>query len=172
MIDDLALEELSRRMGRIVQCGIVSEVNYATARARVSLGTLVTGWLPWCAGRAGGDTTWAPVEAGEHVLVLSPAGDAAQGIIVASLYRAARPPNGDRADLRRITFADGTVCEYDRAAHRYTLQLPAAGAEVRILCAGKVTVVADGDITVESGGQIDIEAQGNVNIRGANINLN
>lgn len=127
---EFALVELQRRLANSMRVGIVTEVDYIAARARVTVGTLLTQWLPWLVQRAGGDREWAAPELGDQVIIVS-AGDLAQGIIIGSLYSEAKPANGDRATHNRIDFADGAFVEYDRAAHRYTIHVP-SGSEVRI----------------------------------------
>lgn len=91
-----------RRLHSIVRIGTVTEVDPSTGRARVSLGgEAVTNWIPFTAVRAGGLNSWQPVTAGEQVVVISPGGDTAQGIIVGSLHSSATPaPSSDGGEFR------------------------------------------------------------------------
>lgn len=94
--------EQERRLHGIVRIGTVTAVDAATARARVSLGgDAVSGWIPFTAIRAGGLNAWAPVTVGEQVVVVSPGGDTAQGIIVGSLPSGANgAPSGNGGEFR------------------------------------------------------------------------
>lgn len=127
---EFAILEVQRLLANIMRIGLVAEVNYETARARVVIGAILTQWIPWLAGRAGPDRHWAAPEIGDQVILLSP-GDLSQAIIIGSIYSNAALPNGDRATHSRYDFADGAYIEYDRTAHRYTIHVP-EGAEVRI----------------------------------------
>lgn len=155
--DGFQIPELWRRLGQLLQVGVVAEVDYALARARVRAGDLLTDWLPWVTGRAGGDRDWAAPEVGEQVVLLCPEGRPERGIVLPALYRAAHPAPADRETVRRVTFADGSVVEYDREAHRLDVQVPHGGGEVRVLTEGKITVVADGDVAVAAGGVCVVE---------------
>lgn len=146
-----AVVELQRRLANIVRKGTVYELDADAARARVKYdeqddGTpVVTTWLQWGVRRAGPDRTWWAPEVGEQVLILSPAGDLRQAVIVCSLWREAYPPNGDAADLTRTDFADGSYVEHDRET---------------------------GNLTIRATGNITITADGNVDINGSRIDLN
>mgnify|MGYP001052756820 CR=1 FL=1 len=78
--------EQDRRLHGVVRVGRVTAVDPATSRARVSLGgDAVSGWIPFTAIRAGTLNAFAPVSVGEQVVVASPGGDTAQGVIVGSI---------------------------------------------------------------------------------------
>jgi len=157
-LEDLSREQFARRLANLVRIGTVEHADYAAARARVRIGTLVTDWLPWMVERAGPDRDWAAPEVGEQVVVLSPSGDSALGVIAGRIYRDAHPANGDRETLRRVTFADGTVCEYDRAAHRLHVNVPQGGAQVRVDSGSRVDVQAASEVTLTAGAKITLAA--------------
>lgn len=94
--------EQERRLHGLVRIATVTEVDAATAKARVSLGgEAVSGWIPFTAIRAGGLNAWAPVTVGEQVVVVSPGGDTAQGVIVGSLPSGSNAaPSGDGGAFR------------------------------------------------------------------------
>lgn len=156
--------ELERTRANTVQIGTVAEADYAKARVRVKLGELVTAWLPWLSLRAGGDRAWSAPEIGEQVAVLCPDGDPAGGIVLGAIYSTAHPAPADHADVHRVTYSDGAVIEYDRAAHRLAAVLP-DGATTQLTSTGGVTVAADGGVTVTaaSGG---VSITGNTRITG------
>jgi phage baseplate assembly protein V len=128
---DYALTEMDRRMANMLRLGTVEQADYAAARLRIRMGDLLTGWLPWVTRRAGSDVDWWGPELGEQVIVMSPEGDPAQGVVLGAIYQNAHPAVGDRETLHRTVYADGTVVEYDRAASHLT-----------VTCVGTVTVVA------------------------------
>lgn len=113
---EFRLAELERRLANIVRIGTVEEADYPNARVRVAIGEILTAWLPWLTRRAGGDRDWWAPEAGEQVVVLSPAGDLAQGVVLPSLYADAAPAPATSPDIRREIHGDGLVIEHDRAA--------------------------------------------------------
>lgn len=86
-----------RRLAGMIRVGTVTAVDAGTARCKVSLGgDTETAWLPFPSPRAGAIQVWAPPSVGEQVVVASPGGDTAQGLVVASLASGASPaPSGD-----------------------------------------------------------------------------
>ena len=121
------IAEAHRRISSLVRLGRVREVRTGDARARVGIGENLTGWLPWLAPRAGTDSIWHAPEVGEQVLVLSPGGDLAQGVIVPGVFSSSLPAPSSSADVRVEKHADGATVSYDRAAHKRTVALPSAG---------------------------------------------
>jgi len=128
-----------RRLQGVVRLGTVVEVDPAAARARVSLGgEAVSGWVPFTAIRAGGLNAWAPVTVGEQVVMVSPGGDTAQGVIIGSL-----PSGGNAAPSR-----DGGAFRFEIGATSITLTggslvLESNGASISI-GAGGVAVTGPG----------------------------
>lgn len=156
--DELQDAQIERRLNNLIRIGQVEQVDYSQARARVRCGAQLTDWIAWTSLRAGGDRDWVAPEVGEAVVILALGGRPELSVIIGSIYHDAHPANGDRADLRRVTFADGTVCEYDRAAHRFTLNVPAGGAEVVVNSGGQVTVAAAGHLNLTSEAEIYLAA--------------
>lgn len=148
---EFQLAEMGRRLANLVRVGTVEQADYQGARVRVRSGEVLTGWLPWVSPRAGPDRDWVAPEVGEQVMVFSPSGELAGGVALCGIPSAAHPPTQSRADVRETRFADGAAVEYDRAAHRYSITLPPDGAEIRLVCAGKVSIAADGDVTLTAG---------------------
>lgn len=139
-----ALSDIDRRLANLLRYGVVAELDEKNAdgpRATVDLGDVVTDWLPWFTPRAGADRTWWAPEPGEQVMVLSPSGELSQGTILPAINSTVNPANGDRRTLQRETYADGTVVQYDRAAHQLLVDASASnGAVVVNVGAGQVTV--------------------------------
>ena len=149
------LSDLERRLASLIRFGTVEEADYAAARVRVAMGGAVSHWLPWITLRAGGDRSWWAPEAGEQVLVLSPSGDTAQGVVLGSLFQTAHPAPGASANLDRRVYADGAVIEYDREAHRLHALIP---GDAVLEVSRDVRVQAGGGITATAGTQAEITA--------------
>lgn len=147
------ITELERRQSNMLRVGTIAEADYARARVRVSIGPLLTAWLPWLTQRASKTSTWHAPEVGEQVLVVSPAGELAQAVVIPALYQSAHPANADNPDIARITFADGAVLEYDRAAHRLAADIP-----------GSASIKTSGDLTAAIGGKLAAEVTGSVSL--------
>lgn len=113
----------------------------------------MTGWLPWIPARAGNDRDWDPPSDGEQVLILSPSGELAAGVVLPSLYRRAHPaPESDPGKHTRL-YRDGARIEYDAGAHKLKAQLPAGGT---------AELVADGGVSVTG----NVTVAGNVAVTG------
>jgi len=130
---DFEVTELHRRLANLVRLGRVVAVAYEDTipKASVAIGEIITAWLPILSLRAGHDACWWPVEVDEQVLVVSPSGDLAQGVIVGALHQASFPANGDCVDVHRCSYQDGAVIEYNKTTHCLNINLP-TGAVVNI----------------------------------------
>lgn len=118
---------LSRMLENLIRFGVIAAVQMAPPRVQVKTGSLTTAWLPWLALRAGADQEWDPPTEGEQVILFSPSGQLANGVVVTGLFSDHIPANGDRAGLHRRTYADGAVIEYDSVAHHLNATLPESG---------------------------------------------
>ena len=156
-MNDIA--ELNRLVENLIRLGTIAEVQFAPPRVKVSTGGIMTTWLPWIALRAGADQVWDPPTVNEQVMLFSPSGQLANGVVVTGLFSDSIPANGDRAGLYRRTFADGAVIEYDSEAHHLSAALPDGGT---------TSLVSKGGIRIE--GPIthigDYTQTGNQNITG------
>jgi phage baseplate assembly protein V len=126
----------ARRLSNIARYGTVAEADYSGQTAgfpaiRVSMqdGAILTDWLPWFTPRAGKDRVWDPPEVGEVVMVLAPSGELGAGVAIPGLFSNGNA-NGDRAGVHRRTYDDGTVIEYDRQNHTFTVDASASTSEV------------------------------------------
>lgn len=168
----LAMAEANRRLDTMVRVGRVVALDPAMARIKVQAGGNVTTWLPWTAGRAGPDRDWAAPEPGEQVLVLAPAGDLGQAVVVPGIYQARHPAPGDSPDVRRTVFKDGTVQEYDRAAHAHLLDLRACDGSARILTGAAETLVDHDRIELRVGSSRIVITDGHILIDADRVDLN
>lgn len=140
-----SISDLDRRLANLLRYGVIAELdeNHADGpRATVDLDDgNITDWLPWFAMRAGEDRSWWAPEPGEQVMVFSPSGELSQGTIMPGIYCNKYVANGASKDVRRTTYKDGTVVEYDRAAHQLLVDASASnGAVVVNVGTGTVTV--------------------------------
>lgn len=164
----LELTELSRRLENLIRVGVIDEVDYTIPAARVRYAEdvegnpVLTAWLPWTARRAGNDIDWWAPEVGEQVVIISPSGDLALGVIMSSLYQTAYSAPESDENKRRTNFQDGSWLEYDRTAHKFTLTVNG----------GDVVVNATGNIDAAVGGDANITAGGDVTLDGASIAMN
>jgi phage baseplate assembly protein V len=144
----------SRRVNNMIRYGVVKEADYPKGLIRVEMqdGEILSDWIPWVTLRAGKDRFWWAPEEGEVMLVLAPSGELANAVALPAAF-SNENQNADRETVQRQTFDDGTVVEYDREAHRLTMDVK-------------------GDVKIKATGKIDIEADGNVKIVGARIDLN
>lgn len=135
---EFTLSDLIRRLTNLAVIGTVVMVDYARARAQVDLGGRVSGWLPIPAAMGRNWRGANPMRIGTQVLVVSPCGDPAQGVIAQILYADALPPTSDNPILDQVRFDDGTTVTYDSASHSLTVH-----------AVGPVTVNAAGPVRVE-----------------------
>ena len=113
------ITELNRRLSNLIHLGVIIGVDLTGVlpRAQVRIGELQTAWLPIIMPRAGENQHFVCPEINEQVMVLSPSGDLAQGIILGSLNQVKYPLSGDSVDIHRLTYQDGATIEYDRKKH-------------------------------------------------------
>ncbi|WP_440055497.1 phage baseplate assembly protein V [Pseudoalteromonas sp. T1lg65] len=191
---ELALSDLQHRLSKLIAIGTVEEVDYETATVKVKIGNWITKKLPWLTTQAGQDMTWQAPEIGEQVVVLSPCGDTAQGVVLGSLYSqqfAAEQTEvaaAQRPDVQKVRYQDGSVIEYDRKSHRYLIDIKGADATVDVISAGTLnittakdirvqtdanaTVLVAKDTTVNCDGNAAVTVAGDVTVDGASIALN
>jgi phage baseplate assembly protein V len=133
--------ETQREALATLRFGIVTALDATTHRVRVrlpDLDDLETYWLPVLAIRTHRDRVEQLPDVGDHVAVLlDPHGE--DGVVLGALYSARDPAPGGGADITAARFADGTVVEYDRAAHRLTIR-----------CVGDIEIVSDTHITMRA----------------------
>lgn len=159
-VGDPEINDLVRRLSNVLRFGRVHSADYPGARVRVEMGAasdpddyIVTAWLPWFAGRAGRDREWWAPEIGEAVMVLSPGGELANGVVLPGVFSTSAPAPADAATVHRVVYEDGAVVEYDKAAHKLTATIP-----------GDVDVAAEGDVAIQAQGSAAVQAAGAVDV--------
>lgn len=138
-------------LAQTIRVGFVTARQPETMRVQVELKDTVTqplssAWLPVLCPRASGDLAYDLPDVGDQVLCLFLPYGLEQGFVVGAMYGKASPPvsSGDKWHRR---FQDGTVLEYDRAAHKLTAQVQ-----------GDVAVKATGDVSVSSAASLTLMA--------------
>ena len=118
------VSELERKLNNIIRVGTVADTDEKTAKVRIDYGgENPTDWLPWVTRRAGKDREWWMPEKQEQVLLLSPVGDLAQGIVLPAIYQDLFPPNGNSEDVHRIDYQNGDFIEHNRSTGALTMSM-------------------------------------------------
>ncbi|BAO20611.1 putative baseplate assembly protein V [Pseudomonas phage PPpW-3] len=125
--------ETQRILSNLIRIGKISALDETTARVKVDVAGLTTDWLPWAVARAGSTRTWSAPRIGEQVVVLSPHGDPAQGVVMPSLYQDAHPAPASSKDQETIVYPDGTSIDYNSATNTYTMTV-VGNAQVTVIC--------------------------------------
>lgn len=144
--------ELLRLIHNLIRFGTIAEVDHDLARVRVKSGELLSAWLPWIECRAGSTRTWNPPTQGEQVVLFSPGGDPATGVVLTGLFSDAHPAPSHLGHLWRCLFPDGGVFEYDHADSVLRINLP-----------GSIEIHAPGGTSWTG----DIDHQGNMTRQGS-----
>lgn len=165
---------LSRMLENLIRFGVIAAVQMAPPRVQVKTGTLTTAWLPWLALRAGADREWDPPTEGEQVILFSPSGQLANGVVITGLPSDHIPPNSNRAGLHRRTYADGTVIEYDSVAHHLNATL-VDGGTTNLVSTGGINLVGNithhGDYTQTGNQTISGKVDVSIDVVAAGISL-
>ena len=149
--------DVQQRLAKLINIGTVAEADYENARVKVTIGEWTTTWLPWITTRASNDLSWWALEVGEQVMVLSPSGDIAQGVVLGSIFQQSQQSEVNAIqgtpsqNIHRIKYQDGTVIEYDRENHLLK-------ADVK----GDVHLLVESNLTAEVTGNADVNVEGNL----------
>ena len=135
--------EINRRIDNLIRFGTIAEVDYATARARVKSGQILTDFLQFITLRA--------ATVGEQCVILASSGELTTACILVGLYTQNSPSNSP--DVHVIEFEDGAKIEYNQST-------------------GALVVAGIKTAAITAANQIDIDCptvniKGNVNIMGA-----
>ena len=148
------LSEHTRLIENIIRLGTITEIDYESTAVRVKTGGIDTDWLQWGIRRAGNVKEWNPPSLGEQVMIFSPGGNIAGGIVYPAIYSDDNPPQSSSPTLHQWVYPDGAVIEYDFASHRLLASLPGGTATIK---ADQVT--SDAPLTQCTG---DLIVTGNV----------
>lgn len=143
MFGEMELRALTAKLNNLFRLGTVTSLQADKARARVvfedrdnmesaNLQILVRNSLK-------NKDYWMP-DIGEQVLCLFLPLGMESGFIVGAYYVDDNSPPVTAGNKRAVEFEDGTTVEYDRDAHKLTVDVPATGGELVINTQAKVTV--------------------------------
>lgn len=138
--------DLQRRLANIVRRGVIHSTQHGKIpKCRVSIGELLTDWLPLCQGFSGGFRSDVnPCTVGDAVTVLSEGGDLNNGRVFPGWATGGAPvPEGSESEHITV-YGDGTEVRYDRETHALTITI-AAGGTYKIV--GKGTLDGPVEIT-------------------------
>lgn len=163
--------DFQRRLANIVRRGVIHSTQHGKIpKCRVSIGELVTDWLPLCQGFSGGFRSDVnPCTVGDAVTVLSEAGDLNNGRVFPGWATGGAPvPEGSESEHITV-YGDGTEVRYDREAHALTITI-AAGGTYKIVGKGTLdgpveitdTLTVQGKSTMNA----DVSVKGNIGATG------
>jgi phage baseplate assembly protein V len=154
---DFELTELHRRLANMIRFGCVVATDYggAVPRVKVATGELETAWLPLITPRAGKDSSTWLLDIDEQVVVLSPSGELAQGVVLGSMHQQRFPSLADSVDQHCTQYRDGAIINYNNKIHHLDVSLP-SGATINILAEGGLTI--SGDVTIHG----NLQASGHI----------
>jgi phage baseplate assembly protein V len=125
-MNDLALQDLIRRVDNILRPGAISAIDLERELVRVRLApTLETAWLSFFEKWAGDPRSWTPPKAGEQVLVLSPGGELKAGYVLRGLNSRDFPRPSRESGKHLTSFDDGLELSYDGATNSLLISRPA-----------------------------------------------
>lgn len=142
--------EAARLISQLVMIGVVRALDEANALVRVDVDGLITGWIPFTAGRAGpGAREWSAPDVGEQVVVVCPYGDPAQGVVIGSIYRDKYPAPTSAKTAHRVEYPDGAFVQYDSAGKSYEVDVPAGGS-ITLRVGGSSLKIEEGQVTLST----------------------
>lgn len=153
--------DLFRRIENLISIGTISQIDHARNLGRIKIGELSTDFLPLPASIGHNFIAASPAAIGTQVVLLSPSGDLAQGVIVSYIYSNELPNPVSNSETDLIQFKDGSKIAYNSATS--TLDIIASDV-LKINIAGNASLTVGGDINANIGG--------NANVNAAEINLN
>jgi len=144
--------ETERRIGQLIQLGVVCDVAHEDGLCRVSFGTRVSPWSPWVMGRAGKDKDYWHPDIGEQALYFSPYGDGSEGIVMFGIMSNRMPlPDGAAKDRHITEYGDGSRVLVDRAEHVIEIS-DSYGSAIR-MHSGYIDLLPAKKVRIKKGGR-------------------
>ncbi|QUS59205.1 phage baseplate assembly protein V [Pseudovibrio brasiliensis] len=137
------LSDVERRLSQTVVYGVVEQADYKNGKYRVRSGEILSNWLPMRQMRAGAVRSWEPLHEGEQVVLAAPSGDLAQAAILGSIASEAAPAVGDKPEITKTVFEDGTVIEHDDKNKTTVVKAPSDGSISLQVADSKLTLTED-----------------------------
>lgn len=122
-MESFNFSELDRKFANLIRLGTIKEIDYKKARTRVQIGKITTDWLPWITSRAGEDKSWSPPSIGEQVVILSPSGEMAQGIVLPAIYQNKYQAPSNNKDEITFKLQDGSKVIYNKQEEHLNISL-------------------------------------------------
>lgn len=145
MTDTYQRSEANRRQNNAIMIGTVVEIDHA---ARLAVVEIEEGWRlaprPWIELRAGLTRSSSAPDQNEQVLILSPCGDPAMGLILMGVPSDAFKPSETREGLSLIETEGGYSDRWDEEAKTRIVALPEGGS-LTVTVAGQPTVFVSAD---------------------------
>jgi phage baseplate assembly protein V len=129
---------------KIIRYGVVSAVDPAKHAVRVAFEDedgMVSDWLPVVVPNTKKNQDVALMDVGEDVVCVFLPSGISSGFCLGAFCRQGNPPPHANPNMRSVTFEDGTVVSYDRAAH--VLNINCGAGAVNIVAGGNVNVTGD-----------------------------
>lgn len=168
----------------IIRVGVVSSIDEATATAKVAFkefsGDIVSYDLPILVKQSLANKDYWMPDINEQVLCIFLPTGMAQGFILGAIYSDVDKPETIGKDIRRVKFSDGTIIEYDRAAHKLTANCV---GDVVVTCKNltvnvetKATITAplteiNGDVKVNGKIEATGEIQSAADVKAVSVSL-
>ena len=143
--------EQSRRLDNLLRLGVILEVDYANAKARVESGGIQTDFLPWVTLNAGKARFWLPPAIGDQVTIIAVSGELTTGIILPALFKNNVPNHSP--DEMSIHFDDGAVLKYNYASGHFSL----VGCKTAEIQAKESVSITSTTVTIH--GNLNVEGQ-------------
>jgi phage baseplate assembly protein V len=122
------------------------------------------------------------------VIVLSPSGEIAKGIVLPAIYYEKYPfPEGSKEEVSGFVFKDGTTLYYDRNGHEFKISIKEEGTLVLVVKETRVEVtskevilktgksssrISGGEIVLEVGGSSLKITESGIKLQASRIDLN
>lgn len=136
--------EILRMLQNMIALGTIVAVDHETARAKVSInGGKPSRWLPVPGIIARNFRGTNHLREGTQVLVGSPSGDPANGVILQVYYSDSLPSVSTDGAIDTVQWNDGTAVTYNTSNKR--LELHSSG-DLVVSAAGAIGIQCDGDI--------------------------
>jgi phage baseplate assembly protein V len=139
--------------------GIVASQDPSRCRVRVEFPDrdgLTSWWLPVLVAKTQNDKSYYLPDVGEQVVCLMDEYDE-DGAVLGSIYSDAdQPPGGLSVNNVHWAAQDGGSVDYDRAAHRLSVNVPAGGTVTIAASGASIAIDKDGNVNVSTDKQIHL----------------
>lgn len=158
-------------LSMVIRVGEVTIVDAATHKAAVTFDDddgQTSGMLPVLIPNTLENHDHCLPDIGEDVLCLFLPTGTEEGFILGSFYAGNVTTPESSADVRAVTFRDGTRLAYDRSTHKLTARV---NGDIEIAATGNIKATSSGTIELQAAGSVSIRSGGNVTITGTSLTL-